>query len=181
MPRLLFFFLGACQLGSHRTNVGPPCYHAIAVRRDSLLLLMKLGHGTMAYLMDLSGNYFALKPVSNGSEIKLDIRFFTQDSSLPYTGTDQHLYDLVNWLRLAANWIASVTPTPPEGFSVSPSLQFEPIEKARRVRAIRISYQAPSEESASVMEISPDANDVRVFANEIQREVTEASAAHGSD
>ncbi len=137
---------------------------------------MKLGRGTMAYLMDLSGNYFGLKPVSNGAGIQLDIRFGTQDSSLPDVGSDQHLYDLVNWLRLVANWIAGVTPTPPGGFEVSPRLTFEAVEKPRRIRAIRISYQAPSEEAASVMDISPDANDMRVFANEIQREVAEASA-----
>jgi hypothetical protein len=136
---------------------------------------MKLGRGTMAYLMDLSGNYLGLKPVSNDAGIQLDIRFGTQDSSLPDVGSDQHLYDLVNWLRLVANWIAGVTPTPPEGFDVSPNLKFEAVEKPRRIRAIRISYHAPSEE-ASVMDISPDANDTRVFANEIQREVAEASA-----
>ncbi len=137
---------------------------------------MKLGRGTMAYLMDLSGNYFGLKPVSNGAGIQLDIRFGTRDSSLPDVGSDQHLYDLVNWLRLVANWIAGVTPTPPGEFEVSPSLTFGAVEKPRRIRAIRISYQAPPEEVASVMDISPDANDTRVFANEIQREVAEAGA-----
>lgn len=138
--------------------------------------MMKLGRGTMAYLMDLSGNYFGLTPLSDGAGIQLNIRFGTQDSSLPDAGSAQHLYDLVNWLRLVANWIASVTPAPPEGFVVSPNLQFEAVEKPRRIRAIRISYQAPSEESAAVMDISPDANDTRVFANEIQREVKEAAA-----
>lgn len=141
---------------------------------------MKLGRGTMAYLMDLSGNYFGLKPLFDGAGFQFDIRFGTQDSSLPDAGSDQHLYDLVNWLRLVANWIAGVTPTSPGGFEVSPNLQFEPVEKPRRIRAIRISYQAPSEDAAAVMEISPDANDTRVFANEIQREVTEAVAAHNS-
>lgn len=139
--------------------------------------MMKLGRGTMAYLMDLSGNYFQMKPLSNGAEIQLDIRFGTRDSSLPDVGSDQHLYDLVNWLRLVANWIAVVTPTPPGGFEVSPNLQFEAVEKPRRIRAIRISYQAPSEDAAAVMDISPDANDTRVFANEIQRELKEATAA----
>ena len=141
---------------------------------------MKLGRGTMAHLTDLSGNYFGLKPVYRGAGNQLDIRFGMQDSTLPDAGSDQHLYDLVNWLRLVANWIADVTPMPPEPFVVSPNLQFEGVEKPRRIRAIRISYQAPSEEAASVMDISPDANDTRIFANEIQREVKEASAAPGT-
>lgn len=141
---------------------------------------MKLGQSTMAHLMDLSGNYFGLKPVHKEAGIQLDIRFGTQDSTLPDAESDQYLYDLVNWLRLVANWIASVTPTPPGRFEGSPNLQFETVEKPRRIRAIRISYQSPSEEEAAVMDISADANDTRVFANEIQREVKEASAARGT-
>jgi hypothetical protein len=134
----------------------------------------------MAYLMDLSGNYFEMTVQGDAAGTRLDIRAGRDEWSIDAGGLDPKLYDLVNWLRLVANWIAGALPEAPGRFDLDQSLHLEVVEKARRIRAIRVRYQAPTMEAASEMDLNADANDVRVFASEIQRD-TKARGSRSSD
>jgi hypothetical protein len=147
----------------------------------SLRQLKKLRHAEMAYLMDLSSNYFQMTLQGDAAAARLDVRAGREEWSIDATGLDRKLYDLVSWLRLVANWIAGALPEAPGRFDLDQSLQLEVVEKVRRIRAIRVIYRSPAMETASEMDVSADAKDVRVFASEIQRETAALGSRSGDN